>query len=101
MNKKLKPLEPTQKDQITTILERIAAHLTEVDEIIPKFTSPHILQWQTEDMPYDTLHYIINVFGMFNRALMIKEFDFYCKVLGGDSIGWEITFHLKQIEPKP
>lgn len=101
MNKKLKPLEPENKDNITKILERMGAHLVEVDEVTPKFPSPHIMIWETEDMPYDALHYVINLFGMFNRSLVIKEFNFYCTALGGDSVGWQVTFHLKQIEPKP
>lgn len=94
--------EQKQKpDLIEQILNRITQHLMEVDEIEAKSTSPHILTWQTEDRPYDALHYILNVIAMFNKKVMVKEFNFYCTALGGDSVGWQITFHLKELEPKP
>lgn len=90
-----------KKDKIKGIISTIGRGL-KMHDYEANTSTPHIITWQTDQLPYDAMQLALNLAMVgAKQKYMIKDFNFYCKALGGDSIGWEVSLHIKELEPKP
>lgn len=65
-----------------------------------RYVTSHKITFQTALLPYHQLDAILQTIHD-ETGLMVKEFNYSSRALGGDSIGWEVTFQLKDIELIP
>jgi hypothetical protein len=62
-------------------------------------TSQHILVWNTSQLPYQALETALDLISRIDT--IVRDFDFYCRAHGGDAVGWQVTLHIKELDPKP
>ena len=90
-----------KKDKIKGAIKTLEAGL-KFNGYNPEITSPHIITWATEMLPYEALQGALDLVMTDGRkGTMVKDFNFYCKTMGGDSLAWQVTLHIKELELKP
>jgi hypothetical protein len=85
-------------DPIEVVIKQLFIHYKGFN-CNPETTSPHIIKWDSSRLPYEELQDALYLIS--ESQYIVSDFNFYCKAHKGDSVGWQLTLHIKHLEPTP
>jgi hypothetical protein len=87
------------KENIKKVLQFVANVLINSNSKAEIIGDDSMVRWESNNLPYEELQDILMIVG--ETEFMLSDFNFYCKAHKGDSIAYQLTLHIKELEPKP